>query len=141
MEVPGKTKKTNIIITNDNDDQRRFFEKCEQRTKSVCNPIIEWKNSDIWDYIYSEKIETNPLYKCGFKRVGCIGCPIAGKNRYFEFAKFPKYQIMYTHAFDRMLLVRKSKELTDVWKTGEEVFSWWMNEDINQMELSDYLTQ
>lgn len=25
------------------------------------------------------------------------------------------------------------------WKTGKEVYAWWMNEDINQMELSDFI--
>jgi phosphoadenosine phosphosulfate reductase len=135
MEVPGATKNKNIILTNDNDGQRRFFEKCELRAKSVCNPVIEWTNSDIWDFIHSEKVETNPLYQCGFDRVGCIGCPMASKKRYFEFAKYPKYQQMYIHAFNRMLLERKRRGLDDVWKTGEEVFVWWMNEDINQLEL------
>lgn len=110
----------------------------------MCNPIIEWTNSNIWDYIYSEKIEVNCLYQCGFDRIGCIGCPMAGKKRYFEFAMFPKYKQMYINAFSRMLLarkskgVRKSKGLDDVWKTGEDVFAWWMNEDANQIELDKF---
>lgn len=135
LEIIGRTKKHSIILTNDNDNKRRFFEKCETRAKSVCNPIIEWTNSDIWDFIHSEKIETNPLYQCGFDRVGCIGCPIAGKKRYFEFSIFPKYKNMYIHAFDRMIKERISRGLETEWLTGEEVFSWWMQEDINQYSL------
>lgn len=135
LEIIGRTKKHSIILTNDNDNKRRFFEKCETRAKSVCNPIIEWTNSDIWDFIHSEKIETNPLYQCGFDRVGCIGCPMAGKKRYFEFSIFPKYKNMYIHAFDRMIKERISRGLETEWLTGEEVFSWWMQEDINQYSL------
>lgn len=147
FEIIGATKKSKIILTesddsqskiiltNDNDSHRRFFEKCELRAKSVCNPIIEWKNADIWEYINSEKLEMNPLYYCGFKRVGCIGCPMASKKRYFEFAMFPKYKTMYIHAFDRMIVERKRRGLETQWKTGEEVFAWWMNEDINQLTL------
>ncbi len=45
----------------------------------------------------------NPLYFCGFSRVGCIGCPMAGKHRYFEFARYPQYEKLYLMAFDRML--------------------------------------
>jgi 3'-phosphoadenosine 5'-phosphosulfate sulfotransferase (PAPS reductase)/FAD synthetase len=139
MEVPGATKKKNIILTNDNDEQRRFFEKCEMRAKSVCNPIIEWTNSDIWEFIHSEKIETNILYQQGFDRVGCIGCPMAAKKRYFEFALYPKYQNLYIRAFNRMIEERKRRGLDIVWQTGEEVFAWWMNEDINQITIDDWI--
>ena len=39
-----------------------------------------------WDYIRSEHIPVNPLYERGFHRVGCIGCPLAGRaGRQFEF--------------------------------------------------------
>jgi 3'-phosphoadenosine 5'-phosphosulfate sulfotransferase (PAPS reductase)/FAD synthetase len=135
MEILGSTKKSKIILTNDNDTKRRFFEKCELRAKSVCNPIIEWTNSDIWEFIHSEKIETNPLYQCGFDRVGCIGCPMAAKKRYFEFSVYPKYKELYIRAFDRMIQERLRRGLPTEWKTGEEVFTWWMNEDPNQLKL------
>lgn len=139
LEIIGATKKDKIILTNDNDDRRRFFEKCEVRAKSVCNPIIEWTNRDIWEFIRSEKIETNPLYECGFDRVGCIGCPLSGKQRYFHFQKYPKYKNLYIRAFDRMIQERLRRGLETQWKTGKEVYAWWMNEDINQMELSDFI--
>jgi phosphoadenosine phosphosulfate reductase len=139
LEIVGATKKQAIILTNDNDTRRRFFEKCEVRAKSICNPIIEWANTDIWNFIRSEKIETNPLYQCGFDRVGCIGCPLASKKRYFEFGVYPKYKELYIRAFDRMIQERLRRGLETQWKTGDEVFAWWMNEDINQMKLSDFM--
>lgn len=77
----------------------------------------------------------NPLYECGFDRVGCIGCPMANKKRYFEFGMYPKYQQAYIRAFDRMIQERLRRGLETQWKTGEEVFAWWMNEDINQLTL------
>ena len=135
MEIIGRTKKDKIILTNDNDTRRKFFEKCELRAKAVCNPIIEWTNADVWEFIHSEKIETNPLYQCGFDRVGCIGCPMAAKKRYFEFAAYPKYKNLYIRAFDRMLEERKRRGLDAVWQTGKDVFAWWMNEDSNQLTL------
>jgi phosphoadenosine phosphosulfate reductase len=135
MEIIGSTKKNKIILTNDNDVQRRFFEKCELRAKSVCNPIIEWTNSDVWDFIHSEKVICNPLYCMGFDRVGCIGCPMASKKRYFEFSIYPKYRNLYIHAFDRMIQERLRRGLETQWKYGEEVFQWWMNEDPYQIEL------
>ncbi len=107
----------------------------------VVNPIIDWKDSDIWEFINSEHIETCELYKCGYDRVGCIGCPMAGNKRYKEFADFPKYKQSYIRAFGRMIDVRKEKGLETKWKTGEDVFRWWMNDDNldGQMELSDFI--
>lgn len=49
----------------------------------------------------------NPLYEMGFYRVGCIGCPMAGKQRYREFQIFPTYERAYRHAFAKMLDLRK----------------------------------
>lgn len=49
----------------------------------------------------------NPLYEMGFYRVGCIGCPMAGKQRYREFQIFPTYEREYRHAFAKMLDLRK----------------------------------
>lgn len=116
FEKIGKTKATrekftSIMLMNDNSANRRMIELCMQKNEMVVNPIIDWKDSDIWEFIHSEHIETCDLYKCGYDRVGCIGCPLAGKKRYREFADFPKYKQSYIRAFGRMLDVRKEKGL------------------------------
>lgn len=116
------------MLLTDNDDTRRLFEQCQLKAKTVVNPIIDWKDRDIWDYYWNECKSHNPLYQMGYYRVGCIGCPIAGKSRWKEFADFPKYKQMYINAFDRMLKVRKSRGLEGKWKNGEEVFIWWMED-------------
>lgn len=136
-----KEKFTSVMLMNDNDANRRMNELCMQKNKMVVNPIIDWKDSDIWEFINSEHIETCDLYKCGYDRVGCIGCPMAGKKRCKEFADFPKYKQSYIRAFERMLDARKEKELETQWETGEDVFRWWMNDDNldGQMELSDFI--
>ena len=62
----------------------------------------------------------------GYYRVGCIGCPMASKSREKEFADFPTYRRAYIRAFDKMLDAIRAKGKTTVWKTGEDVFRWWM---------------
>lgn len=44
------------------------------------NPIVDWSDDDVWDYMHSEHLPVNPLYCEGQKRVGCIGCPMAGRG-------------------------------------------------------------
>lgn len=102
---------------------------------TIVNPIYEWKDSDIWEYIRENGIETNPLYNKGYTRVGCIGCPMAAYRQILkEFKDYPKYELSYKLAFDRMLKARKAAGKDDVtgkidshkWETGEDVFNWWI---------------
>lgn len=135
------------MLLTDNDDRRRLFERCEMKAKTVVNPIIDWSDYEIWDFYRSECKCHNPLYDMGFTRVGCIGCPMAGKGRWMEFREFPEYKDMYISAFDRILEARKEKGLEyrndtyKAWKCGKDVFLWWM-EDKNvpgQMSFEDYI--
>ena len=116
--------------------------------KAVCNPIIDWSDADVWDYIESEKIPVNPLYECGFSRVGCVGCPMAGtQGRQKEFSRYPKYQDAYIRAFDKMLEERKRRgKMQGTWRdgtTGRDIFHWWMEDGVlpGQMEFDDLLLE
>lgn len=127
-----KTKESfddSVMLNNDNNSKRRITELCMQKHKMVVNPIVDWKEKDIWNYIDQEHICTNELYQCGYKRVGCIGCPMAGrKGRLKEFYDFPTFKLNYIRAFDMMLEARKAKNLPTRWESGEEVFLWWIED-------------
>ena len=142
LSIPGIKDPEEIMLMNDNSKKRRFIEKCTLKAKTVCNPIIEWLDKDIWNFIESEKIKVNPLYQMGFCRVGCIGCPMASKSRWFQFQTFPKYKAAYIRTFERMLKEMKADETEKKprWKTGEDVFNWWMEEQAipGQMGFDDY---
>ena len=131
--------KTNyeVMLSNDNDESRKIIEHCMKKNKVVCNPIISWSDKEIWDLLNDHKIETNPLYKMGYKRVGCIGCPMGTTcNRKQQFADFPQYKKLYIQAFNRMLEERKKAGKKTQWKTGEEVFLWWVQDDNIQGQLT-----
>lgn len=130
-----------IILNNDNDDKRRIIEKCQLKSKIMCNVIVDWDNYVVQDYIKSYGISLNPLYSCGFSRVGCIGCPMAGKKgRQKEFSIYPAYQDMYIKSFNRMLEKRRAmgKDCKN-WQNGIDVFHWWMQDGVlpGQMSLFD----
>lgn len=128
------------MLLTDNDDTRKLFEQCQIKAKTVVNPIIDWKDKEIWQFYRYECKKHNPLYEMGYTRVGCIGCPMASKKRYKEFADFPKYKNAYIKAFDRMLLERKRRGKNCQWQNGEEVFLWWMQDDnvAGQMSFEDF---
>ena len=136
-----ETKKGGIVLNMDDDPSRRLVEQCYRTTTTMVNPIIDWSDTDVWDFLKAHGCKSNPLYECGFKRVGCIGCPMAGKNRYAEFERWPKYRAMYVAAFDRMLEARRRAGKTirpdSPWFDGESVMRWWLGEDATQILWED----
>lgn len=138
FEALGKTAKQKVILNNDNDDLRRLTETCAAKNKRVVNPIIDWSDSDVWDLLRDRQTACNPLY-CEFGRVGCVGCPMAGrKGREREFLRWQTYRRSYIAAFDRMLAQRRRLEKeTYSWPTGLDVYNWWMEYDVlpGQMDI------
>jgi phosphoadenosine phosphosulfate reductase len=119
----------NVVILNaDNTEERRLFESCELKGKRVLNPIIDWSDSEVWEFLSHYGCNSNPLYQCGFKRIGCIGCPMARKKvQRMEFERWPKYYEAYLRAFGRMLEERIAKGKPAVtWKTAQDVMDWWL---------------
>lgn len=139
-EKNGKTKQERIILANDNDEKRMLFENCRIKATRVVNPIIDWMDKDVYGFLEDAKCPMNPLYAEGKRRVGCIGCPMAGKSREADFARWPKYKNLYLMAFVKMLEERNQRGMDCSWETAEDVFHWWMNSDIlpGQTRMEDF---
>lgn len=125
--------KGGIVLNMDNDPSRRLVEHCFRTTATMVNPILNWTDDDVWEFLRHYGCASNPLYQCGFKRIGCIGCPMAGKHRYAEFARYPKYKNLYIRAFDRMI-VAMDKPFYSC-RNGNDVFKWWIGEDPAQFSI------
>lgn len=124
-------------------DQADIVHHCYRDRSVTVNPIVDWTDKDVWDFLHHYGCAGNPLYQCGEKRIGCIGCPIAGSKRQkMDFLRYPKYKANYIRAFDKMLKVRKVRKesgLTNTqnWQTGLDVFKWWLGENVDQLTLFD----
>lgn len=123
----------------DNAPARRVVESCYRTAATMLNPIVEWTDADVWEFLKHYGCKSNPLYECGKSRIGCIGCPMAGfKGMKREFAEYPKYRLNYVRAFDKMLIKRIEDGIpARKWKTGEEVMRWWVGDDPNQITFDD----
>lgn len=135
------TKQGGLIMNTDNDKSRRMVELCYRTSKTMINPIVEWTDNDVWKFLDYYGCKSNPLYECGFKRIGCIGCPMASKHRYEEFRRYPKYRYNYVLAFDRMIKARieNGKSVNAAWRDGEAVMRWWLGEDSAQITLEEVI--
>jgi len=111
---------------------RGMVETCyNDNSKQFVHPIINWTDVQVWRFIEKYKIPYCKLYDEGWKRVGCLFCPFAGKHRKDETVLYPKYTQAFIRAFERLHADRKSrgKKSVDRWKDGEEMFWWWINEN------------
>ena len=96
------------LLTTDDASSRRLFEQCQLRGVRVLNPIIDWSDDDVWSYLHSRGIEGNPLYKEGWTRIGCVGCPLAGRRaRELAFARYPKLYKAWRDAIAYVMEQRK----------------------------------
>lgn len=119
-----------VILNDDNDEARRMVEICYRTHKTLVNPIVDWTDQDVWDFIKGENIPYCKLYDEGFKRLGCIGCPLgnyASQKR--EFKRYPAFKKFYIDAFADMLEVRinmgRDDKTDGFWKDADSVFKWW----------------
>lgn len=118
------------MLNNDNADSRKMIEQCYQRNKTVINPIIDWTDEDVWEFIHEYEVPYCKLYDEGYKRLGCIGCPMSTKQKQ-ELEQYPKYKQAYIRAFERMLKKRKEEGKDDskgTWTSAEAVYNWWIGE-------------
>lgn len=131
FEVDENVNRKRVIFRNvDNDELRRMLEFCHGKRKHILNPIIDWEDAEVWKYITDRKIEICSLYHEGFKRIGCIGCPMSAmKIRVRDFARYPTYQLAYMRTFDRVVRDRiASGNPLRNFKNGAELFEFWVNE-------------
>jgi phosphoadenosine phosphosulfate reductase len=144
FEILSGNKAKKIILNADNDENRRLFETCTMQGKRLLNPIIDWTTAEVWEFLDYYSCKSNPLYERHYHRIGCLGCPLAAKARLREFIDYPKYKELYIKTFDRMLKRRIEREKPTLWKSGEEVFAWWISgkrdsrKDDGQLTLLDY---
>jgi len=141
-----KNGKRGVIMNMDNEEERRTVEMCFRTHKTIVNPIIDWTDEDVWEFIHRENIPYCELYDEGKKRLGCIACPLANKGqRLDDLERWPVYRKLYKAAFEDMLMNRQKEGIiTDAWKTSDDVFRWWMigNEHVQsrgqiEMNLND----
>ena len=118
------------MLNYDNAENRRMTEHCIRTGKALLNPIIDWEEEDVWEFLNGNGIEHCCLYDQGYKRLGCIGCPM-NTAAAADLERYPAYKRLYLKAFERMIEVRKQRGLgiEGKWSTPEKVMKWWLEQD------------
>lgn len=122
-----------MVLNNDNGETRRLVEQCYQKTKTTLNPIIDWTDDEVWEFIKEYDVPYCKLYDEGFKRVGCIGCPM-NTHAAEEFERWTKYREQYVRSFDKMIAERERRGMnkpSSYFTSGQAVMDWWLNGGAN----------
>ncbi|NHZ85006.1 MAG: phosphoadenosine phosphosulfate reductase family protein [Planctomycetia bacterium] len=112
-------------------NKRKLVENCyKNNNKKYINPIIDWTDQDVWDFIKKYNVSYCKLYDEGWKRIGCLFCPMARKQRQIELKLYPKYREAFRKAFHKMYDNLVKEKIENIkWKNGDDYFKWWLTND------------
>jgi len=112
--------------------------------KALC-AIVGWSDDDVWRFIHANSLPYCSLYDEGFKRLGCVGCPLAGRaNQEKEWARWPWYRKRWEWAVktnwkrlhNKPRLKDGQPRFQARFKTAEDYWQWWLT-----TERPDYLRE
>ncbi|MFV0515800.1 MAG: phosphoadenosine phosphosulfate reductase family protein [Aminipila sp.] len=126
LEINFNKKKDGEFLDPDNPDNAQIARICPTKGKHILNPIIDWEDDDVWEFIHTRDIPYCKLYDQGYTRLGCIGCPLGSKATE-ELERNPTYKRAYLKAFEKMLVVRTEKGKDTEWKISQDVMDWWLS--------------
>ena len=108
--------------------KRKMVESCYKSSgKQYMNVIIDWTAREVWEFIKSRDLPYCELYDKGFKRIGCLMCPMASKReRERECEAYPGYKKAFIRSFNKLYAHRGHLPSFDRWHNGEEMFNWWI---------------
>jgi phosphoadenosine phosphosulfate reductase len=110
--------------------KRPSYERCTKRADTMLlHPIIEWSTKEVWYYIRTNGLPYSPLYDEGWKRVGCVMCPLAPVWQMLKQAeRWPKIADAYKRACRRAFErgpVPGNEDKWD-WLSGDDMYHRWI---------------
>jgi phosphoadenosine phosphosulfate reductase len=128
----------------------------KKTNNKIVNPIFKWSSERLWEFVREYKVLYCELYDQGFKRLGCIGCPMSGKHgRKRDFDRWPKFEKKWKRAF-RRIWERRTKDQpfqrdgrewfgTACFDSWEQMWFWWLNDkplpDSRQLRFSSEMME
>ena len=112
-------------------------------------PLLQWDSEFLWDFIRDTGVPVCSLYSKGFKRLGCVGCPLNRQARDLEFARWPGFERQWRRSVKRVwngrrgTLQRDGREWfgSSLFGSAEDFWQWWLhgrelpNPDQTEMQL------
>lgn len=110
--------------------KRRMVESCfKDKSRSFVNPIVDWQDEDVWEYLNSRRLPHCELYDQGMTRIGCVMCPLQSlKGMRRDEQRWPKFAAMYRRACHAAY----AKSQADGheyghFQNGDEIYDWFLS--------------
>jgi len=117
-----------------NRSNRKMVEFCyRDRTKRYLNVIVDWTTTDVWQYIKSRNISYCSLYDEGFKRLGCVLCPMK-RDVWRDLKRWPKM----CRAWERAIKASFRPDKTP-FGGPDEYWQWWLTRDSSAKDKNELL--
>lgn len=95
----------------------------QDRSAYIC-PICDWTDSDVWEFLNSKHIKHCSLYDQGYKRIGCVCCPLSPSLRDAE--RYPKFVAMLKMGFVKCInanhVSEKTKKLHEKYRENPDLY-------------------
>lgn len=85
-------------------------------------PIIDWTAEQVWSYLNSRGVPHCSLYDEGYKRIGCVCCPLVPPQMVAQSIRWPKTARMVRMGADRF--VARMRKMGFVTKRGKPCADW-----------------
>lgn len=134
LRAAESSKRANRKETEEDPRKKRLVGSCFKNPvgKRFVNPIIDWLDADVWQFIGKYDVPYCSVYDEGANRVGCLMCPNGThKNRVRESLLYPAFTATFIRSFERLYANRKAAGNKSVnrWASGREMFYWWLTGD------------
>lgn len=109
---------------------RPMFHNCIKSGRQTLNVIVDWSDSDVWEYIRENSILVNELYlpPYNYERVGCVLCPMV-RDVERQKKDFPVLFENWHRAVIKMFEKGISEGKKIRFESGEALWQWWLNRD------------
>jgi phosphoadenosine phosphosulfate reductase len=102
-----------------------YTEVCRKDpTRRFLHPIINWSDEQVWTFIRQRGIPYCALYDEGFKRLGCVVCPMERKVER-SMAHWPRIWEAARRAANRYWQAHPRAH--ERWPTPDAMWRWWIS--------------
>lgn len=75
----------------------------EKYADDLLRPVFDWSSQEVIDYILNNGLQPNPLYRMGYKRVGCYPCVMASQQDIYNISVQDPGRISYIAVLEQKL--------------------------------------
>lgn len=117
--------------------RRRMMEACyRKRGRKFLNLIIDWTTEEVWEYLYTRGLPFCGLYKEGWKRIGCVLCPMT-RNTQQQIERWPAIAKVWERAIKSTWRPPDGGRFT--FPSPEAYWQWWLDRDARRVSSDPVL--